>query len=55
MVGGAGGRHGTEMTFTPDDMIFPDVAIDGPRLANRLRELATKFAVGIDFEDLRHP
>ncbi len=55
VVGEAGARTGTRVTFLPDARIFTDREFDFARLEHRLRELAfLNSGVRITISDLRH-
>jgi DNA gyrase subunit B len=49
----AGARHGTQVTFLPAASFFSDVRFDRARLAQQLRELASQYAVSIEFVNAR--
>lgn len=53
VMGDAGGRRGTEVTFLPSAKYFTQTRFDQARLATRIRELAKQYAIPIDFTDAR--
>lgn len=55
-VGGATGKHGTEVTFLPSASVFTSTAFNSTKLEARLRDFATiEPAATIQFVDARRP
>jgi DNA gyrase subunit B len=50
VVGDAGDRRGTELTFLPSASVFGTAGFDRSRLAQRLDELAAQYSVSIEFD-----
>src|SRR5690554_444027 len=56
VVGPAGGKRGTQITFLPSKEVFTQTEYDFPTLEHRLRELAfLNSGVRIRLTDARHP